>query len=228
MDVPIGPRGCPIAWTNLNQSAFDGFTVGPVILELRPEPDNKYNSEAIAVYLPNWAKVGYLPNWILDEYAKGFRQLTAEGSVVITGSLHQREGEWDAELSLMEPEYFYRWVAASPENRAAMPTRMFKLKLAGTSECRDVIADALGRSTAQKEVPVTIHSIPTSSGKYKGQPRLDFFHRDRKLGHLLPTRQDQIPDIFQAAADGGMEAAVLIEHSSSSNHRAFFFTQGRM
>ncbi len=228
VDVPIGPRGCPIAWTNHFVASFDGLVEGAVVLELRPEPDNPHNPQAIAVRLHGGAQIGYLPNWILEDYASGFHALCAEGPVVATASVHRRESGWEAELNLMEPDYFYRWIAAAPQGRATMATRQFNMKLAGTKDCLDAIGDALGRSTTEKRVPAEIRSIPTPSGKYQGQPRLDFFHGDRKIGHLLPTRQDQIPGVFRGAAASPVDATVVIEHSSSGNHRVFFRSEGRM
>ena len=226
--LPQGPRQCRAAGAHTRQEAFDAYAPGPVVVELRPEPTNTYNRNAVAVYLPGGEHVGYLANWILEEYGAVFHQLAAEGQVTAIGFIDDRDGPTEIHFGLMEPTYLGRWSAASAVDRATMPTRDFNMKLAGTKDCLDAIAAALGRCTTQKTVPVRIQAIETPSGKYKGQQRLDFFHQGKKLGHLLPTRQDQIPTVFEAAAAGDFGASVTLEYSHSSDTRVFFAAVGRM
>lgn len=76
--------------------------------ELRPEPDNPHDSNAVAVFIQDH-KVGYLPKQSAKRYGKAFGAASVSCAAQIVGGWRRREGRtWDeghfgVELDLREP-----------------------------------------------------------------------------------------------------------------------------
>lgn len=217
--LPAGSRQVRVVGVAQRQEAFNGFAPGAVVVRLRPEPTNPYDRHAVAVDLPNGAHVGYLYADLAADYQPHLKALESEGSVVVEGRIEPWDGGLGVHLNLLDPDHLVRWMAATPAQRERGVPRKMEIKLAGGSDCHSAVEAALGAAAESKRVKATVRVVQTGSGKYKGQPRLEFWCGEHLLGWLLPTRQVQMPDLFDRALAGEFDMSVRLERSQKT-HRA--------
>lgn len=222
--LPTGPRGCNVAGVSNYQMGFRGFGPGPVVVELRAEPNNRYDKHAVSVHLPNGALIGYLLADYAAEMQTAILHLSAEGPVRTEASIETWDGGLGVRLQVMERDYLYRWTAASPVDRAEMPTRDRRITLTARKNHQEIFARILGRSTTSKIVEVVLHAVETPSGKYKGQLRIDVLYQGQSIGSLLATRREQIPAVFDQVAVGDIAWKAEVFHSSTAHHAKVVFS----
>lgn len=214
VEIPACGGGTTKAFgVRMHQTAFAGYEPGPVMVELRPSP----TAEEVDIYLPSGAKAGFITRWESGPYAVPLRVLAEEGRIVLRSELDTWEEGMGITMPLMEVSYLERWIQASAEERDTMPLRTSIITLAGGKDHADAITRALGKSSQPKSVLAEVRSVPTASGKYKGQPRLVFEVNGEPVGHLLPTRQEQLPDLFAAAAAQPIQLEVDVVPSSNQH-----------
>lgn len=221
--LPTGPRGCNVAGVSNYQMGFRGFAPGNITVELRAEPKNRYDKHAVAVHMPNGALVGYLFADYAAEIQTAILHLSAEGPVWTEATVETWDGGLGIRLQLMERDHLYRWTAATPAERAVMPTRDRRITLTGRKEYQEVFAQILGRSTTSRTVDVLLHAVETPSGKYKGQLRIDVLYKGEPIGSLLPTRREQLPELFDKAASNDIPWKAEVMHSSTAHHAEVVF-----
>lgn len=225
--LPRGTVSCHVAGVLARQSVVQTLPLGPVHLELRREPFNVYDRNAVAVHLLDGRQVGYLGAWIAAEHATVIEQLSREGRVTVEGVVERWEKGLGIELNLVETGYLKTWAAAGAAQRDRMPIASYTVKLSGSTDCQAGILAALDGSTGDRRRKAKVVPVEVTSGKYRGWKRLDLYYGGHLLGSLLPTRREKFPALFEAAERGDHHVWVTAHFSSSGVHRIMVTLEGR-
>lgn len=209
MERGVGSGHYPEAWRN----AAPGFTT----IELRPDPHNPYDRNAIALYLPSGQQAGYMRASTAAEYCRVITAIAAQHTVHVEGSIEQWGDSFGLSWTIPQPDYLARWWRTPAEHRGEVPLKMAVIRLAGATkpEQQQTILAGLGRS-ANRTVNLEFRPAVAS----RNQIRLDGYLDGALVGHLTPSRANQIPEVFRkATADGAVTLEANLHRSSSGVHR---------
>lgn len=182
-----------------------------VTARLVPEPDNPYDSSAVAVVVDD-ELVGHLARdvarvWhpVLAELWDGGRCVSCEAGISGGGSRF-----YGIFLRVCEPEHV-AFLGRAPE--WAMPLAgMTSVTVTGEERHQDVLASHAGSDT----VLATLHPCAVGKGKYRGEQTLEVRIEDQRVGELTRAMGRRylplVTDIMQAGKVAMCRATVGEDH----------------
>jgi hypothetical protein len=219
---PTAGRSQQVTGVSHHQAGFGRRPPGPVRLELRCQPDNPFDRNAVGVILDGGGQVGYLSAHMAADYQPILRRLEAEGPVYVDGIIENWEGGRGVQLALPGHERLAVWANTPPDQRGQVGLETKRVRLKRLGNYQDALNQVLaGRSAAQVGARVTAFETP--SGKYKGQPSLRFSVDGIDIGLLPAQYTDEAPTLFAWLAPGGAERVpVRITRFPEGNVGAMF------
>jgi hypothetical protein len=206
-DMPLAPRppGDPVhipggygranvVGVTYYQDAFQGLALGATRLELRCQPDNPFDSNAVAVVVDE-RKIGYLSAHMAEGYQPLIRRLEREGPVVADGFVVNDGQGRAAEIELPRDERLAVWVNTEPQDRHLVGFKMFRIWLKRQGQYQAELKALLG-GHSRRELSALIESFDTSTGKYKGQIGLRFTVNGLEFGLIPAQFRNQAEELF--------------------------------
>ena len=194
--IPAVPhRQQQVAGVSHHQDGFRGTAPGPSLFELKPEPRNKHDGNAVKVML-NRRLIGYLSSKMAPDYQPLVAQLRDEGDVFTEGEVEQWSGGLGALLHLPRADRLALWAAVPPEQRDKVALRAERFRLKSVKDYAAGIEALVG---ARRVTPVEVTAQPytVERGKYKGQLGLSFWVGATPVGLLGPNARTEADTVFQ-------------------------------
>ena len=195
--IPAVPhRQQQVAGVAYHQEGFRGAEWGPNLFELKPEPRNEYDPNAVMVLLDR-RHVGYLSASMAVDYQPLIEQLRREGGVFTEGEVEPwGDGSAGAVLHLPRADRLEVWVNTIPQYRDEVAIRVYSFWLKSVKDYAAGIEAMVG---ARRVSPVEVTAQPytVERGKYAGQRGLSFWVGATPVGLLPPTSRDDADTVFQ-------------------------------
>jgi hypothetical protein len=186
-----------VAGTGHHQEGFRRSKLGPNVFELKPEPTNKYDGNAVKVLLDR-RLIGYLPATMAADYQPLVGMLRDEGDVFTEGEVERwSDGQaLGAVLHLPRADRLAVWAAVPAEQRDKVALRVERFRLKSTKDYAAGIEALVG---ARRSTPVEVTAQPytVERGKYKDQLGLSFWVGATPIGLMGPNARAQAETVFQ-------------------------------
>jgi len=169
--------------------------------QLVPEPNNKFDRNAVAV-LVNGRKVGYLPAEIAGDYQPVLVGLlrrglfgTCKGAIVGGGS--RSYGIW---LMVAEPEVISFFLEAPAHVQPVVGSS--QVTVTGEEAYQDTLRSLNGPGESARHL-ATLHPSVVAKGKYAGSSTAEIRIENRPVGALTGPMGARFQPLMDAAAESG-------------------------
>jgi hypothetical protein len=201
--IPGGQGEATIVGATYYQDAYKGLAHGATKLELRCQPDNPYDRNAVAVVV-NERKIGYLSSHMAEGYQPLIRRLEGEGPVVASGVLIDDGSGRTAKIELPCDERLAVWVNTDPQDRHRVGFEMTRIRLKRQGNYQAELKTLLAGHD-RREVPALIESFETLKGKYQGQIGLRFTVNGVEFGLIPAQFRGQAEQLFAEVEGRGAQ-----------------------
>lgn len=214
--LPTGNRDQMIVGSEHYPDALRRVRLGAVEVELRCDPGNPYDRNAVAAYVAG-RQVGYLSAYQAERYQPTLRRLEAEGVPVADGVVRKGRLGKDVLTFLPHPVRLAAWAAAAPHDRAAVSMDVKRLRIKRLGDYQDVLGLLL-RGEQQVTVDAVVEGFAQPSGKYAGQTSLRFLVEGVEVGLVPAQYRGEGEDLFaRVERDGPQAVSIAVRRWDEGN-----------